>query len=129
MLLLFIIIFAVLALLIVLVWAAVQTQTQGFVKNLPALASSVQHQLDDLQGKSFAGFSLKEIDLTSKLTVYLEQFINYASTYAQNAVSIVTRYLLLVVGTVPVLLDYMLKGDRNGYTSGFGSHRPSSAAT
>ena len=115
-LLLFIIIFAVLALLIVLVWPPLQTQTQGFVKNLPALASSVQHQLDDLQGKSFAGFSLKEIDLTSKLTVYLEQFINYASTYAQNAVSIVTT-LLLVVGTVPVLLYYMLKGDRNGYTS------------
>lgn len=115
-LLLFILIFSVFALLIVLVWPPLQSQTQEFLNNLPALASAVQDQIDYLQQQSIAGFSLKELDLTTKVSTYLEQFINYASTYLQGAVSIVTT-VFLVVGTVPVLLYYMLKEDRKGYTS------------
>ncbi|MCM3747173.1 AI-2E family transporter [Paenibacillus pasadenensis] len=113
---LFIFLFTVVALLVVLVWPTLQSQTVAFVENLPALATEVQNQLTFLQNQSFGGFSLQEIDFSSKVSEYLEQAINYASVYLENAVSIVTT-LALVVGTVPVLLYYMLKEDRKGYTS------------
>ncbi|OXM16864.1 AI-2E family transporter [Paenibacillus herberti] len=115
-LVLFIAMSTLVALLIVLVWPTLQSQTVGFVENLPVLAKGVQDQIDYLQEQRFGGFSLREIDLSSKVSEYLEQAINYASVYVQNAVSIVTT-VSLVVGTVPVLLYYMLKEDRKGYTS------------
>ncbi|MGN7455401.1 AI-2E family transporter [Paenibacillus pasadenensis] len=115
-LVLFVVMAAVVAMLVVLVWPTLQSQAEGFVENLPALAKEVQEQINYLQTQSFGGFSLAEIDLSSKLTGYLEQGINYLSTYLQNAVSVVAT-IALVVGTVPVLLYYMLKEDRKGYTS------------
>ncbi|WP_052702710.1 AI-2E family transporter [Paenibacillus beijingensis] len=113
---LFVLIGSFMTLFLVLVWPTLQEQTMEFINNLPSLANSVQQQINLLAERKFVGTMIQNIDISSKVSGYLEQFVNTATAYLSNAVSWITSFIV-VISTVPVLLYYLLKEDKKGYTS------------
>ncbi|MFS0722562.1 AI-2E family transporter [Paenibacillus sp. 1P07SE] len=111
-------IYAVLAGLLVLffflVWPTLQKQTLDFINSLPQLANDVRKQINYLQNQEiFQGVNLNDSSMTNRMTDYLSDAVNYVSDYVSGAVSFITTFVI-VVGTVPILLYYMLKQDRAG---------------
>lgn len=95
-----------------LVWPTLQEQTYDFINSLPQLANDVRRQIEELQSQElFQGVNLNDSSLTDRLTDYLSNAINSVSDYVSGAVSFFTTFFI-VVGTVPILLYYLLKQDR-----------------
>lgn len=115
-LLLFLLVGGLISLFLALVWPTLQKQSMEFINNLPSLANSIQQQLNLLAKHRIVGSMMENVDLSSKVSEYLEQGVNTATDYLSNAVSWITSFIV-IVSTVPVLLYYLLKEDKKGYTS------------
>lgn len=98
-----------------LVWPTLRGQLNGFINSLPQLAADFQKQFSRLQQHELLqGLNLNDPNLTTKLSEYIAQGIDAASTYVSGAVSFVTT-IVIVIGTVPIMLYYMLKQDKDIY--------------
>ncbi|GGF89432.1 AI-2E family transporter [Paenibacillus abyssi] len=98
-----------------LVWPTLKSQITSFVESLPLLATDFQNQLQQLQNSEIVqGVDINESSLMNKLTDYLSDVINSASEYVSGAVSFITTFII-VISTVPILLYYMLKQDKEAY--------------
>ncbi|RXZ80684.1 AI-2E family transporter [Paenibacillaceae bacterium] len=105
----------VLILFFFLVWPTLRLQLTGFIDSLPQLATDFQKQFEEFQKHDLLqGVNLNDSNLTTKLSDYVAQGINAASNYVSGAVSFVTTFVI-VVGTVPIMLYYMLKQDTDAY--------------
>ncbi|GIP37844.1 UPF0118 membrane protein YueF [Paenibacillus sp. J31TS4] len=92
-----------------LVWPALRTQTEQFIRNAPGLLETFQEQLDRLQNsRLLSSFFKGDSDWPSRLSDMLGSGLTAATDYAAGVVSIVTDFFLLVF-TVPILLYYLLK--------------------
>ncbi|MBJ6361707.1 AI-2E family transporter [Paenibacillus sp. MAHUQ-46] len=98
-----------------LVWPTLREQLNSFVNSLPQLAADFQKQFSQLQQHGLLqGMQFNNLSLTSKLSEYIADGINAASAYVSGAVSFVTT-IVVVTGTVPIMLYYLLKQDQEFY--------------
>lgn len=101
----------IIALFFVLVWPPLRTQIQQFINNVPALINGLTDQLDQIQNNKYLSvINSGNSEITGKLTDYVNQVLETISGYLSQFFSFLSGFVI-VVGTVPILLYYMLKDD------------------
>lgn len=109
-------IYLFIALLIVLffvaVWPPLRNQIQQFIDNVPQLINGLTFQIQELQDNKYLAMinSGSNSELTGKLTEYLNQILETISGYLSQVFSFISGFVV-VVGTVPIVLYYLLKED------------------
>ncbi|NQX45055.1 AI-2E family transporter [Paenibacillus tritici] len=93
----------------VLVWPTLREQIQNFIDNTPFLVEGIQNQFNKLQNDpSLSRFFKGDTDMTTRLTDYLNEAINWVTNSMSNLISVVSS-IVVVIATLPILLYYMLK--------------------
>lgn len=99
------------ALFLILVWPPLQKQIIDFGNNIPKLITGLETQFNAIRDNRF--FSMLQNDnsqLMGKLTEYINQGLSQASGYVSHVFTFLSDFFI-VVGTVPIMLYYMLKED------------------
>jgi predicted PurR-regulated permease PerM len=91
-------------------------QVQNFLENLPKLSEGLKEQIVKLQNNRFFAtfFAKNNFDVSTKISDYFNQGINYATTYITNVFTVVTN-IVIILTTVPIIVYYMLKDGHKAY--------------
>jgi predicted PurR-regulated permease PerM len=93
------------------VWPPLRNQIQQFIDNVPSLINGLTTQMNEVQkSKYFSMFSSDNQQLTSRITEYTNELLQTISGYLSHFISFLSGFFI-VVGTVPIVLYYMLKED------------------
>jgi predicted PurR-regulated permease PerM len=94
---------------LVIIWPTLQAQVKIFMDGAPQIIKGFQLQFNNLeQNRLFSVFMKDGQDLSKQLSEYLSNGITAASNYVSNVISFITSFVI-IVGTVPIILYYMLK--------------------
>ncbi|MFD3257393.1 AI-2E family transporter [Paenibacillus lentus] len=101
----------VVTIFLIVVWPPLQRQVTDFVNNVPLLLRELQSQFNEIrQSKLFSMFSEENAQISEKITGYINSVIEAATKSISHVVTFLNDFFI-VVGTVPILLYYMLKQD------------------
>lgn len=93
------------------VWPPLRKQIIEFMNNVPKLVNGVQSQMYDFRNLYFPMVTNETgPELMNKVTEYLNSAMEAISGYLSHVVTFLNDFVI-VVGTVPILLYYMLKED------------------
>ncbi|WP_405115147.1 AI-2E family transporter [Paenibacillus sp. FSL K6-1217] len=93
----------------VLVWPTLREQIQNFIDNTPYLVEGIQNQFNKLQNDpSLSRFFKGDTDVTTRLTEYLNDAINWVTNSMSNLIAVISS-IVVVIATLPIILYYMLK--------------------
>src|SRR5690606_10948064 len=83
-----------------------------FMNNVPKMINGLQTQFNDIRDNRYLSMVTNETspELMSKVTEYLNSAMEAISGYLSHVVTFLNDFVI-VVGTVPILLYYMLKED------------------
>ncbi|MEK4511136.1 AI-2E family transporter [Paenibacillus sp. FSL K6-2524] len=110
-LLIYLLFAGVVTIFLIVVWPPLQFQVTDFVSNLPKLIKQLQIQMDDFRSSKFLSmFNSGDTQLTDKITEYINSGFELATGYMTHVFSFLNDFFI-VVGTVPIMLYYMLKED------------------
>nr|WP_237690604.1 AI-2E family transporter [Paenibacillus caui] len=110
-LLIYLVIGLLLTLFFVVVWPPLRNQIQQFIDNVPSLINGLTLQMNEIQkSKYFALINTGNSELTNRITEYTNQLLQMISGYLSHIFSFLSGFFV-VVGTVPIVLYYMLKED------------------
>lgn len=110
-LLIYLLFAGVVTIFLIVVWPPLQFQVTDFVSNLPKLIKQLQIQMDDFRSSKFLSmFNSEDTQLTDKITEYINSGFELATGYMSHVFSFLNDFFI-VVGTVPIMLYYMLKED------------------
>ncbi|WP_203232077.1 AI-2E family transporter [Paenibacillus pinistramenti] len=110
-LLIYLVIALLLTLFFLVVWPPLRNQIQEFIENVPSLINGLTAQMNEIQkSKYFLMFNSGNPQLTSRITEYLNQLLETISGYLSQIFSFLSGFMI-VVGTAPIVLYYMLKED------------------
>ncbi|AZS15075.1 AI-2E family transporter [Paenibacillus lutimineralis] len=102
----------VITVFLVVVWPPLEHQITEFINNVPKLINGLQAQMNEIQeNRYFSMFNESDLSITNKLMEYANSAIQAASGYISHVFSFLNDFVI-VVGTVPIMLYYMLKEDR-----------------
>lgn len=102
----------VITVFLVVVWPPLEHQITEFINNVPKLINGLQAQMNEIrENRYFSMFNESDLSITNKLMEYANSAIQAASGYISHVFSFLNDFVI-VVGTVPIMLYYMLKGDR-----------------
>ncbi|MBU5672556.1 AI-2E family transporter [Paenibacillus brevis] len=100
------------ALFLILVWPPLQKQIIDFGNNIPKLVTSLEAQFNAIRDNRFMSMLQTEnTQLMEKITEYVNQGLKQASGYVSHIFTFLNDFFI-VVGTVPIMLYYMLKEDQ-----------------
>ncbi|WP_150265938.1 AI-2E family transporter [Paenibacillus tepidiphilus] len=92
-----------------LVWPTLREQIQNFINNTPYLVQDIQSQITRLQNEpALSRFFQQDVELTSKITEYLNRAITWVTNSMTNLIGVVSS-IFVVIATLPIILYYMLK--------------------
>ncbi|WP_234404942.1 AI-2E family transporter [Paenibacillus bouchesdurhonensis] len=101
----------VVTIFLMVVWPPLQKQVTDFLNNVPLLLREMQSQFTEIrQSKLFSMFSNENAEISEKITEYINSVIDAATKSISHIVTFLNDFFI-VVGTVPILLYYMLKQD------------------
>ncbi|MBW4840181.1 MAG: AI-2E family transporter [Paenibacillaceae bacterium] len=102
----------VVTIFLIVVWPPLQKQIIEFMNNVPKLINGVQSQMNDFRNNRYFSMVTDETspELMNKVTEYLNSAMEAISGYLSHVVTFLNDFVI-VVGTVPILLYYMLKED------------------
>ncbi|MFD1270442.1 AI-2E family transporter [Paenibacillus motobuensis] len=102
----------VITVFLVVVWPPLEHQITEFINNVPKLINGLQAQMNEIrENRYFSMFNESDLSITNKLMEYANSAIQAASGYISHVFSFLNDFVI-VVGTVPIMLYYMLKEDR-----------------
>lgn len=101
----------VITVFLVVVWPPLEHQITEFINNVPKLINGLQAQMNEIrENRYFSMFNESDLSITNKLMEYANSAIQAASGYISHVFSFLNDFVI-VVGTVPIMLYYMLKED------------------
>ncbi|WMT42991.1 AI-2E family transporter [Paenibacillus sp. D2_2] len=101
----------VITVFLIVVWPPLQNQITEFINNVPKLITGLQSQMNDIRENNyFSMFNESDLSITNKLMEYANSAIQSATGYISHVFSFLNDFVI-VVGTVPIMLYYMLKDD------------------
>lgn len=101
----------VITIFLVVVWPPLQYQITEFINNVPKLVYGLQSQMNEIrENRYFSMVNSSDLPITNKLMEYANSAIQAASGYISHIFSFLNDFVI-VVGTVPIMLYYMLKDD------------------
>ncbi|MEF2967192.1 AI-2E family transporter [Paenibacillus sp. M1] len=110
-LLIYLLFAGVVTIFLMVVWPPLQKQITEFINNVPKLIDGLQSQMDEIRNNSyFSMFDNENTRLMDKITEYINEAVERASVYISHVFNFLNDFFI-VVGTVPIMLYYMLKED------------------
>ncbi|MDN4071021.1 AI-2E family transporter [Paenibacillus sp. FSL R5-0407] len=101
----------VVTIFLMVVWPPLQKQITEFINNVPQLIDGLQSQMNEIRNnRYFSMFDNKDTQLMDKITEYVNAGIESATGYISHVFNFLNDFFI-VVGTVPIMLYYMLKED------------------
>lgn len=101
----------VVTIFLIVVWPPLQRQVTEFVGNVPLLIRELQAQFNELrESRLFSMFNEENAQISDKITEFINSVIEAATKSISHVVTFLNDFFI-VVGTVPILLYYMLKQD------------------
>ncbi|RRJ65851.1 AI-2E family transporter [Paenibacillus oralis] len=94
------------------VWPPLQKQLFEFMNNVPKLMTSLQEQMNEIRSNRYFSIVTNEgtPEIMNKVTEYINSALNTVSGYVSHVFSFLNNFVI-IVGTVPIFLYYMLKQD------------------
>lgn len=111
-LLIYLLFAGVVTIFFMVVWPPLQKQLFEFMNNVPKLMASLQEQMNEIRRNRYFSFVTSEgsPEVMNKVTEYLNSALNTVSGYVSHVFSFLNNFVI-IVGTVPIFLYYMLKQD------------------
>ena len=105
----------VITLFLIVILPPLQYQVSEFINNLPKIIKELQVQLDLLRDSKLFSYFVgqdKDVntDITKKFTDYVGTTFQFATGYMSQVFSFLNDFII-IIGTVPIMLYYMLKDD------------------
>lgn len=109
-LLIYLLFAGVVTIFFIVVWPPLQGQIIEFMNNVPRLLNSLQEQMNDIRNNRYFSMVTNENtpELMNKITEYLNTSIEAISGYLSQVFTFLNDFVI-VVGTVPIFLYYLLK--------------------
>lgn len=110
-LLIYLLFMGVVTIFLMVVWPPLQEQVTEFINNVPKLITGLESQMNEIQNNQY--FSMVSSDnskFMEKITEHVNSAIEAATGYMSHVFTFLNDFFI-VVGTVPILLYYMLKED------------------
>ncbi|MGZ7441553.1 AI-2E family transporter [Paenibacillus sp. TH7-28] len=111
-LLIYLLFAGVVTIFFMVVWPPLQKQLFEFMNNVPKLMTSLQEQMNEIRSSRYFSFVTSESspEIMNKVTEYINSTLNAVSGYVSHVFSFLNNFVI-IVGTVPIFLYYMLKED------------------
>ena len=114
-LLIYLLFAGVIILFLIVILPPLQYQVTEFINNLPKIIKELQIQLNLLRDSKMFSYFVGEgkdvnTDLTKKFTDYIGTTFQFATGYMSQVFSFLNDFII-IIGTVPIMLYYMLKDD------------------
>lgn len=110
-LLIYLLFAGVVTIFLMVVWPPLQGQLTEFMNNVPDLIDSLQSQMNEIRNnRYFSMVSNEDTQIMDKITEFVNTGIERASGYLSHIFNFLNEFVI-VVGTVPIMLYYMLKED------------------
>ncbi|WP_251375187.1 AI-2E family transporter [Paenibacillus sp. YPG26] len=110
-LLIYLCIAGVITIFFFLVWPSLTRQVQEFISNLPTLLDGVKTQIAAIQkGPLFSMIDSGNTEISEKITGYINNAVEMISGYMSHFFNFISEFIV-IIGTVPIILYYMLKED------------------
>ncbi|MGG6310831.1 AI-2E family transporter [Paenibacillus macerans] len=111
-LLIYLLFAGVVTIFFIVVWPPLEKQIVEFMNNVPKLVDSIQKQMNDIRNNRYFSMVTNETspELMNKVTEYLNSAMEAISGYLSHFFTFLNDFVI-VVGTVPIFLYYMLKED------------------
>lgn len=93
------------------VWPPLTRQVQEFISNLPTLLEGIRTQLAEIQkSRYFSEFDAGNTQISTKITEYINGAVEMVTGYMSHFFNFISEFVV-IIGTVPIILYYMLKED------------------
>ncbi len=110
-LLIYLLFAGIMTLFFIIVWPPLQKQITDFITNVPKLISGLENQMNELQKNRYLSMvSNDNTKFMDTITGHVNSAIEAATGYMSHIFTFLNDFFI-VVGTVPILLYYMLKED------------------
>lgn len=97
---------------LMVVWPPLEKQITEFINNVPKLIDGLQSQMNEVRkNRYFSMFDNENTRLMENITEYVNTAIERATGYISHVFNFLNDFFI-VVGTVPIMLYYMLKEDQ-----------------
>ncbi|WP_433946676.1 AI-2E family transporter [Paenibacillus sp. SN-8-1] len=94
------------------VWPPLTRQVQEFINNLPTLLEGVKTQLTAIQkSRFFSMIDAGNTQISTKITEYINGAVAVVTGYMTHFFNFISDFIV-IIGTVPIILYYMLKEDK-----------------
>lgn len=114
-LLIYLLFAGVITVFLIAVLPPLQFQITEFINNIPTIIKELQLQLNLLRDSKLFSYFIGEgtdlsTDITTKFTDYVGSTFQFATGYMSQVFSFINDFVI-IIGTVPIMLYYMLKED------------------
>nr|WP_068617631.1 AI-2E family transporter [Paenibacillus tuaregi] len=94
------------------VWPPLTKQVQEFISNLPSLLEGVRTQIGLIQKSRFLSMiDSGNTQISTKITEYINGAVEMVTGYMSHFFNFISDFVV-IIGTVPIILYYMLKEDK-----------------
>ncbi|MBP1999878.1 putative PurR-regulated permease PerM [Paenibacillus shirakamiensis] len=101
----------IIAILFYTVWPPLVKQVQDFISNLPTFLEELRVQFAQLQKtRLFSMIDTSNSQISDKITNYVNGLVEMVTSSMTGVFSFITDFVV-IIGTVPIILYYMLKED------------------
>ncbi|AWB44778.1 AI-2E family transporter [Paenibacillus sp. CAA11] len=111
-LLIYLVIIGLLTVFFIVVWPPLRNQIQQFINNVPNLINGLSAQFNEIQKSKYFAMINNGSEITSKITEYINEAVSMLTASLTHFFSFISDFFI-VVGTVPIILYYLLKEDGN----------------
>ncbi|RUT36582.1 AI-2E family transporter [Paenibacillus zeisoli] len=93
------------------VWPPLTRQVQEFISNLPILLEGVKSHISAIQkSRFFSMIDAGNSQISTKITEYINGAVEMVTGYMTHFINFISDFIV-IIGTVPIILYYMLKED------------------
>lgn len=93
------------------VWPPLTRQVQEFISNLPTLLEGVKSHITAIQkSRFFSMIDAGNSQFSTKITQYINGAVEMVTGYMTHFINFISDFIV-IIGTVPIILYYMLKED------------------
>ncbi|MNK32614.1 pheromone autoinducer 2 transporter [compost metagenome] len=93
------------------VWPPLTRQVQEFISNFPTLLEGVKTQIAAIQkSRFFSMIDAGNSQISTKITEYINGAVEMVTGYMTHFFNFISDFIV-IIGTVPIILYYMLKED------------------
>lgn len=110
-LLIYVLFAGIITIFLMVVWPPLMKQISEFLANVPKLIEGLQSQMNEIRNNRYLSMiNNNDTNLMDKITEYVNAAIETATGYISHIFNFLNDFFI-VVGTVPIMLYYMLKED------------------